>query len=369
MRILGVLVCSLFVSTMALGQNTNPSFKANPTHPKFPTGFKMPKDWYTKAKFAKMPKLKAGELPAKFDWREVVPGGLSPIEDQKSCGSCWAFSTAATFQDVLKITEKKTIDLSEQYLISCNHSGYSCDGGFWAFDEFVKPGAVLGKDFPYSGTNEKCKDGLKYPYQLKSWSFIGNQNPTDGYIVPAVEDLKTAIYLHGPISVAVNATDSFMSYDSGVFDNCETGGDVNHAVNLVGWDDSTGSWIMRNSWYVGGQPWGDKGYMHIKYACNQIGYGASFVEYKDIPAQASAQCTPAPKADAGSNMTVKPNKYVMLGTPSQPDSTYVWTKDGSKQTWKTSQIHVRATKTATYHLTVKTKCGDSTASVTVTVQP
>ncbi len=37
---------------------------------------------------------------------------------------------------------------------------------------------------------------------------------------------------------------------------------ANHAVVLVGWDDSDGCWIIKNSW---GQGWGENGYARVKY--------------------------------------------------------------------------------------------------------
>ena len=241
------------------------------------TGLKMPKTWYTKAKFVKMPRM-AAELPKVFDWRS---SGLSAVENQGNCGSCWAFSIAATFQDVLKITENKAVDLSEQYLLSCNNLGYNCEEGgyFDAHDMYVAPGAVLSADYPYTATTGTCKEGLAYPYQEKAWSYIGNQNPTDGYKVPTDEELKTAIYLYGPISVAINATLQMQFHSgSGIFSACSTTteNDINHAVNLIGWNDEKGAWIMRNSW---GSGWGDKGFAYIKYGCNMIGYAANFVEY------------------------------------------------------------------------------------------
>ena len=279
------VILSLFVSSAVLAQNYEPTYQINP-NPKatiHPTGLKMPKDWYKHATFVKQPKLKAA-LPASFDWRKA-PGGISTVRDQGNCGSCWAFSIAATFSDHLTLAEHKTTQLSEQYLLSCNKLKYDCEnGGFFdATDMYVDPGAVADKDLPYTATDGKCPDSLKYAAQEKSWNYIGGDPNASTYTVPSVEDLKTAIYLHGPISVAVNATSAMQFYFGGVFNNCTatTANDINHAVNIVGWDDATGSWIMRNSW---GSRWGEKGYIRIKYGCNMIGYAANYITYaKPLP--------------------------------------------------------------------------------------
>ena len=67
----------------------------------------------------------------------------------------------------------------------------------------------------------------------------------------------------GPVSVAINADEySFKFYASGIYDpeNCST--DLDHAMAIVGYNNSGGSkffnqlpyWIVRNSW---GTDWGN----------------------------------------------------------------------------------------------------------------
>jgi hypothetical protein len=45
---------------------------------------------------------------------------------------------------------------------------------------------------------------------------------------------------------------------------------------LVGWDDSQGTWRLRNSW---GSGWGEGGYMNIKYGISNVGYSANYIVY------------------------------------------------------------------------------------------
>ena len=40
------------------------------------------------------------------------------------------------------------------------------------------------------------------------------------------------------------------------------------------WDDTRGAWRLKNSW---GANWGESGLMWIKYGCNLVGYGASYI--------------------------------------------------------------------------------------------
>lgn len=67
--------------------------------------------------------------------------------------------------------------------------------------------------------------------------------------------------MNGPLAVTVDANDKFMGYSSGVLRNCVYG-QLNHAVNAVGWTQINGVEVLkiRNSW---GAYWGDEGYVYI----------------------------------------------------------------------------------------------------------
>lgn len=230
------------------------------------TGLIVPKNWEDSADFYDV--VPVADLPQVFDWREKA-NGLTPIENQRNCGSCWAFGTTAVLQDVIKIKTNRVVDLSEQELVSCSKYG-SCRGGYYAHGYHMKPGAALAEDFPYTAKNSKCKKGLKPHEFLVNWRYVGNKGKK-----PTVAQIKTAIHDYGPVAVTINAS-GMSSYKSGVFNRCKGGG-TNHIVTLVGWDDTKGAWILKNSW---GTDWGDKGYMYIKYGCNRVGESATFVEYK-----------------------------------------------------------------------------------------
>ena len=70
------------------------------------------------------------ELPERWDWRDY--DGVSSVKNQGGCGSCWAFATAATFEAAIKIRLGIEVDLSEQWLVSCNQDDWSCGGGWYA---------------------------------------------------------------------------------------------------------------------------------------------------------------------------------------------------------------------------------------------
>jgi C1A family cysteine protease len=249
-------------------------------------GLVEPMDWFVKAKemsiSAQHPAmLKSLEtevgLPAQWDWR--LQNGVTPVRDQRNCGSCWAFGTIATFESLLLIKETMSTDLSEQHLVSCNTSGWGCNGGWWAHDMLVSPGAVLETDFPYEAADVACGGPYNYPYQLIGWAYVDGDNK-----IPTVDKMKEAIYTYGPVGAAVYVGTYFQSYTGGVFDRneaasgcgCDPPAQVNHAITLVGWDDNKGSgaWILKNSW---GSGWGESGYMWIEYGISNVGYASVIV--------------------------------------------------------------------------------------------
>jgi len=225
----------------------------------------------------------AQTLPAAYNWCDEH-GGCPQVRDQGGCGSCWAFGTVGPLEAWIKHADGVGgIDLSEQYLVSCNESGWSCSGGWWAhayhwnYAPAGEPeaGAVLESAFPYVGRDVPCGGPYSHPYHISSWSYVQGS----GSVAP-VEDIKQAIYDHGPVAAAVCAGDAFAAYSGGVFQadesaECGSGG-VNHAIVLVGWDDAEQSWTLRNSW---GSGWGEGGYMRIRWGTSNVGYAANYVEY------------------------------------------------------------------------------------------
>jgi C1A family cysteine protease len=240
-------------------------------------GLVEPEGWWRGARFD--PCSQKRSLPTRFDWRDS--SGCTPVKNQGGCGSCWAFGTVGPLECNIKIKEGVTVDLSEQWLVSCNSDGWSCGGGWWAHnyhewkaDPCGGVGAVLEADFPYTASDAPCDCPYPHEYLIDDWAYIGSSSG-----VPPVESIKQAIIDYGPVSVAVYANSAMQAYGGGIFNGCETA-EINHAVVLVGWDDSQGTegvWFMRNSWSTG---WGENGgYMRIPYGCSQIGYGACYVNY------------------------------------------------------------------------------------------
>ncbi|HRF45646.1 MAG TPA: C1 family peptidase, partial [Candidatus Competibacteraceae bacterium] len=223
--------------------------------------------------------LPMAALPAAWDWR-TSGAGLTPVRDQGNCGSCWAFATVGALESTLKVKMGSDVNASEQFLVSCNNNSYSCSGGWFAHDYHANTlgklqtvaGAAPETDMPYTASNGSCKALSNHPNRISSWSYLA------GYTVPSVDQIKNAIYTYGSVAAAVCVGSAFQGYRSGVFATDESAAcgtnKVNHAIVLVGWDDATQSWVLRNSW---GPSWAEQGYMRIKYGTSNVGFGANYV--------------------------------------------------------------------------------------------
>jgi C1A family cysteine protease len=222
-------------------------------------------------------------------------GGCLPIEDQGQCGSCWSFASTGAVENELNILHSAHVNGSEQYLVSCNVDGWGCQGGnpFGALDYYISKvpsgepaaGLVYEADAPYFAFDAPCGGPYQHHEKIQSWSFI---DPNSSIPAPAL--IKQAIYDHGPVVAGICAGTAMQSYTGGVFRTDESSqcgpSSGNHAILLVGWDDSTQSWILRNSWGAG---WGESGYMHIGFGVSSVGLYAAYV----VDAGA-AQNTPTP---------------------------------------------------------------------------
>lgn len=255
----------------------------------------------------------SSSLPDKFDFREKY--GYTSIKDQEQCGSCWAFGTIGAIESAIMRKEGVEVDLSEQWLVSCNVDGWGCNGGWWAHDYFFKEpvwhenypridpcggtGAVLEEESPYksgdwedTGYVPGCNCPYDHFYYLNESKYVAGEHE-----IADVESIKQAIYNYGPVSTSVRVNDAFITYNGGVFNQHEDG-NTNHAVVIMGWDDNQGSngvWFLRNSW---GPSWGESadfqswdenedgildnegGYMRIEYGCCSIGYATRYVDYE-----------------------------------------------------------------------------------------
>ncbi|XP_019719333.1 cathepsin K [Hippocampus comes] len=212
--------------------------------------------------FTMSPEQQAYPLPKSVDYRKM--GMVTPVKDQGSCGSCWAFSSAGALEGQLAKTTGELRDLSPQNLVDCVTENSGCGGGYMtnAFKYVRDNGGIDSEEaYPYVGQAEVC-----------SYNSSGTAAECRSYKeIPEGDEhaLAVALFKVGPISVGIDASQgTFQFYQRGIYydPNCNKD-DVNHAVLAVGYGvTSRGKkyWLIKNSW---SESWGNKGY--IKMARNR----------------------------------------------------------------------------------------------------
>ena len=219
-----------------------------------------------KERAAKLPAVSAdvSGAPATKDWRD--DGAVTPVKDQGSCGSCWAFSAVGNIEGQWKLAGNPLVRLSEQQLVSCDTVDAGCNGGLMlhAYDWLINNanGNVYTEEsYPYvSGTGEEPQ------CNMSSGLVIGAS--IEGHLsLESDEDVMAAwLAEHGPLAIGVDAS-AFMSYQGGIITECE-GVQLNHGVLLVGYNTS-GSvpyWVIKNSW---GTDWGEDGFVRVRKGTNE----------------------------------------------------------------------------------------------------
>jgi C1A family cysteine protease len=175
------------------------------------------------------------EAPAEDEVNWVTAGGVTPVKNQGSCGSCWSFSTTGALEGANFISGGTLQSFSEQQLVDCSHDGnQGCNGGSMeiAFTYFETNDAILEENYPYtSGTTQKAGD-CKYDDMEKTKVEVASYVRVDQ---DSTDSLKASI-AKGPTSVAIEADKTvFQHYTSGIMDSIECGTSLDHGVLAVGY--------------------------------------------------------------------------------------------------------------------------------------
>ncbi len=88
--------------------------------------------------------------PLSMDWRDS--GAITSVKSQGSCGACWSFAAAALAESKVIIDKRftnTTIDLSEQFLLSCTDQS-SCQGGYLEYSVARAISIPSETVYPYS---------------------------------------------------------------------------------------------------------------------------------------------------------------------------------------------------------------------------
>ncbi len=231
-----------------------------------------------------------------FDWTH---GWATPVRNQVSCGSCWAFSSVGAVEARYELNENESRlnpDLSEEYLVSDCHpidpywgQYQDCCGGYMEVAlNFTKYEGISDEGcFPYVDSGCSCSSGHSCSasctyrnstvcsdatcsdrcsdYSNRLWT-LGGADYSVWWENFTSDELKQWLLDRGPLSVGLYMVNN---PDGQGFINCGAGGSMNHGVVLVGYNDTgndtTSYWILKNSW---GSSWAQNGYFKVRFDDN-----------------------------------------------------------------------------------------------------
>ncbi|XP_053682561.1 uncharacterized protein LOC128733037 isoform X2 [Sabethes cyaneus] len=210
-------------------------------------------------------------LPEAFDWRDL--GAVSPVKNQGSCGSCWAFSVIGNIEGLHQIKAKKLEEYSEQELLDCDTVDNACQGGFMddAYKAIEKLGGLeLESEYPYLAKKQKqC-------HFNKTLAHVRVKGAVD---LPKNETaIAQFLVSNGPVSIGLNAN-AMQFYRGGISHPWRllcSKKNLDHGVLIVGYgvkeypmfNKTLPYWIVKNSW---GPKWGEQGYYRVYRGDNTCG--------------------------------------------------------------------------------------------------
>ena len=107
-----------------------------------------------------------------IDWRKKKI--FSPIQNQGTCGSCYAIATAELVNALYGIAGTKLNGLSAQQMVDCSQSygNSGCNGGTTSASmKYIKEvGLVTEKAYPYVGKLQPCKNTINQRYGVGNFS-------------------------------------------------------------------------------------------------------------------------------------------------------------------------------------------------------
>ena len=259
-------------------------------------------------------------IPTKYDLRNV--GGnnyVTSVKNQNPYGTCWAHASIGAIESNLLKKGLETYDLSEAHLAwftfrntsSNKHKTYENlsdnlatvfnHGGsaFNATTIFARlEGPTTETEAPYPNKPTKSTpESYTRPVRLRDAYYLALSSGTINInnSTEARNIVKKRIMDNGAVVASfyagAGATSGSGTSTVSYYDNSSNSTTPNHAIILVGWDDSyssskfstnpgmNGAWLVKNSW---GTSWGDGGYFWMSYA-QYLTDGTAFIAEKADP--------------------------------------------------------------------------------------
>ena len=220
-------------------------------------------------------------------------GFVTAVKNQRNTSLCWAFSLASNLETSLLTRGQKYYDLSEEQLayfwanrvndplgntpndkITRTQSDYHGTGNGRVASFFLSTwsGMTTEEKVPFQSSAVTWPDSLAYDTSAYMEDAIFSQY--------TVDRTKQLLMEYNSVSAMIYMLDNYYYPDTASY-SCPQSGLVNHAVTIVGWDDTyskenfpsasgvknDGAWIVKNSY---GKNWGKNGYFYLSYEDQSI---------------------------------------------------------------------------------------------------